>query len=179
MTATTGTASTSGSRGPARPSSSMSDGLFGGIYARGEVADAVGDAAWLQAMLDAEAALARACACEGLIPEDAAEAIAGACRADAIDIEAIGREAAQHASPVRPLVAALREAVGSGFAEHVHPGATSQDIVDTAAMLVARRALEPLLRDLHDAAGAAARLADDHRATPVMARTLLQQALPT
>src|SRR5829696_6336899 len=107
------TDSTSGSRARPRPSSSMSDGLFGGTYARGDAAAAVGDAAWLAAMLDVEAALARACARDGLIPDDAAEAIAAACaRPQAFDLEAIGREAARHASPVVPLVAALRGAVG-------------------------------------------------------------------
>ena len=173
------TDSTSTSRAPARPSSSTSDGLFDGIYARGDVAAAVGGDAWLQAMLDVEAALARACAAEGLIPRAAAEAIGAACRIDAVDGEAIARATADHASPVVPLVRALRDAVGGDAADHVHHGATSQDIVDTAASLVARRALDPLLRDARSAMDAAARLADDHRATPVMGRTLLQQAVPT
>lgn len=158
----------------------MSDGLFGGIYARGAAAGAVGDHAWLVAMLDVEASLARACARQGLIPDDAAEAIAAACaRPEDFDVAAIGREAAQHASPVVPLVAALREAVGGGAAEHVHHGATSQDIVDTAAMLVAKRALDPLLTDAGTVCDAAARLADQHRATPIQGRTLMQPAQTT
>ena len=158
----------------------MSDGLFGGIYARGDAAAAVSDAAWLVAMLDVEAALARACARGGLIPDDAAEAIAAACaRPEALDLEAIGREAARHATPVVPLVAALREAVAGDAASFVHHGATSQDIVDTAAMLVASRALEPLLRDAGAVCDAAARLADEHRATPVQGRTLMQPARTT
>jgi 3-carboxy-cis,cis-muconate cycloisomerase len=149
------TDSTSGSRPThpsARPSSSTSE-LFGGIYARGPVAAAVADAAWLQAMLDVEAAL-------------------GGDRLEAsdVDIAALGRETAEHASPVVPL--ARRFAA-------THAGATSQDILDTAMMLVAKRALEPLLADARAAADAAAALADAHRATPVMGRTLLQDALPT
>ena len=59
-------------------------GLFGGIYARGAVAAEVSDHAWLQAMLDVEAALARACAAESLIPGPAAEEIVAACRADRV-----------------------------------------------------------------------------------------------
>jgi 3-carboxy-cis,cis-muconate cycloisomerase len=154
--------------------------LFGGIYARGQVAEAVSDAAWLQAMLDVEASVARACAREGLIPEDAAEAIARACAsADAFDLEAIGRDAARHASPVVPLVEALRQAVRDDAGEHVHHGATSQDILDTAAMLIARRALEPLLRDAATAGDACARLAEEHRDTPVLGRTLMQPAVTT
>jgi 3-carboxy-cis,cis-muconate cycloisomerase len=172
------TDSTSGSKAPARPSSSTSE-LFGGIYARGRVAAEVDDRAWLQAMLDVEAALARACAREGVIPAEAADAIAAACRADAFDIAELGRQTAESATPVVPLVRALREAVGEDVAEHVHHGATSQDVVDTAMMLIACRALEPLLEDAAAAADAAAVLADRHRETPIAGRTLLQQALPT
>jgi 3-carboxy-cis,cis-muconate cycloisomerase len=174
------TDSTSGSKAPARLSSSTSSpGLFGGIYARGRVAAEVGDRAWLQAMLDVEAALARACAREGMIPAEAAEAIAEACRADAFDVDELGRATAESATPVVGLVRALREAVGDEMAEHVHLGATSQDVVDTAMMLVACRALEPLLEDATGAADAAAALAERHRDTPIAGRTLLQQALPT
>jgi len=145
--------------------------------ARGGVAEAVGDRAWLQAMLDAEAALARA---RGLASE-LVGAIASACRAERYDVAALGREAAASGNPVVPLVAALRaqlEATAGAGAE-VHRGATSQDVLDTAAMLVARRALAPLRADLGAAADAAARLAREHRTTPVAGRTLLQQALPT
>jgi len=153
--------------------------VFSGIYARGGTAAAVSGQAWLQAMLDSEAALARACAREGLIPSGAAEAIAAACVAERFDLEAIGRGAADHATPVVPLVRALRERVGSEFAEQVHLGATSQDILDTAAMLVSSRALGVMLDDARAAARAAARLAEEHRATVMSGRTLLQQALPT
>ncbi len=171
------TDSTSASRDPARPSSSTSD-LFGGLYARGAVAAAVDGPAWLQALLDVEAALARACAAEGLIPADAADAIAAACRAERFDLGRIAAAAADAATPVIALVRALREALPPAVAEHVHHGATSQDIVDTAAMLVARRALEPLVEDARAAADAAAGLADAHRDTVAPGRTLLQQALP-
>jgi 3-carboxy-cis,cis-muconate cycloisomerase len=129
--------------------------------------------AWLQALLDVEAALARATA-----PEHA-EAIAAACRAERFDAAALAAEAERHASPVVGLVAALRDAVGPEHAQFVHAGATSQDIVDTAAMLVARRAIDALWIDAGAAADAATRLADAHRATPMVARTLLQPALAT
>jgi 3-carboxy-cis,cis-muconate cycloisomerase len=113
------------------------------------------------------------------VPAAAAELIAAACRADRFDSAAIGRAGAEHASPVVPLVRALREAVGDDVAQHVHVGATSQDILDTAAMLIARRALAPILDDAAGAARAAARLADEHRDTAMCGRTLLAQALPT
>jgi 3-carboxy-cis,cis-muconate cycloisomerase len=169
------TDSTSASRDPARPSSSTSE-LFGGIYARGAVAAEVGDAAWLRAMLDVEAAIARACVVEGLIPAGAGDAIVAACsEPERFDLAALGAQAADTASPVVALVRVLRERAG----EHAHHGATSQDVMDTATMLVARRALAPLLADAAAAADACARLAAEHRDTPIIARTLLQQALPT
>jgi 3-carboxy-cis,cis-muconate cycloisomerase len=153
-------------------------GLFDGVLARGGVRDAVGDRAWLQAMLDFEAGLARAQARAGLLSADDASAIARACRADDFDPAELGRAAADTGSPVVPLVRALTARVGGAAAAHVHRGATSQDVIDSAAMLVARRALEPLLGDLAAAADAAAALAARHRDTLMAGRTLLQQALP-
>ena len=158
--------------------SEAGSGLFGGIYARGAAAAEVSDRAWLQAMLDAEAALARACAAEELIPGLAADEIAAACRAERFDIAALGRDGADSATPVVALVKALRAAVSEPAREHVHLGATSQDIADTALMLVAQRALGPILQDAGAAADAAAALAQAHRDTPMIGRTLLQQALP-
>lgn len=126
-------------------------------------------------MLDVETALARANAAEGLIDADAARAVEAAGAADDWDAAAIERAGVEHASPVVPLAARLRERAGDG----AHVGATSQDVLDTAAMLVAARALAPLLADAARAADAAAALAAAHRDTPVLARTLLQAALPT
>jgi 3-carboxy-cis,cis-muconate cycloisomerase len=153
-------------------------GLFDGVLARGPVAAAVSDSSWLQAMLDVEAALARAEAAAGVVPAEHAEAIAAACRAEDFDAGALGEQAAASGNPVVPLARALSERVGGEAARSVHRGATSQDILDSAAMLVARRALGPLLDDLRGAADAAARLAAEHRATPMAGRTLLQHAVP-
>lgn len=153
--------------------------LFDGTYARGAAAAAVSDRAWLQALLDVEGALALARADLGLVPPADAERIAAACRAERFDLEALAREAGEHATVVVPLVRALRDAVGSPQAGFVHAGATSQDVLDSALVLVARRALEPLLADARAAADAAAALAAAHRETPIAGRTLLQQALPT
>jgi len=152
------------------------DGLFDAIYARGPVAAQVDGHAWLTAMLDVEAALARACAAERSIPAASASAIADACRVERFDLAAIAQAAGDSATPVIAIVAALREAVGEQVAPHVHFGATSQDIIDTAAMLVTRRALGPLLFDAGVAASAAAALASEHRASRMAGRTLLQQA---
>jgi 3-carboxy-cis,cis-muconate cycloisomerase len=154
-------------------------GLFDAVLARGGARDAVADQAWLQAMLDVEAALAGACAEAGLISGAHAEAIAAACRADLFDVATIGEEAANVGNPAEPLVRALRARVGEPAAEDVHRAATSQDVVDSAAMLVAHRALTAIVPDLHSVGEAAARLADEHRDTPMIGRTLMQQAVPT
>jgi 3-carboxy-cis,cis-muconate cycloisomerase len=153
--------------------------LFAGTYARGGAAAAVSAEAWVLAMSDAEAALAAACVVEGLIAPEAGQAIATAVKQGPLDVDAITSSAGENATPVIALVAQLRERVGERHADAVHLGATSQDILDTAMMLIAGRASEPILADLRAAAAAAARLAAEHRQTPVLGRTLMQAALPT
>jgi 3-carboxy-cis,cis-muconate cycloisomerase len=157
----------------------MSELLFRPIFAPDAIREAVGGRAWLQAILDAEGALAVAEARAGLIPAEAAQKIAECCDAERFDLEEIGREGAAAGNPVVPLVKALTAAVPGEAARSVHKGATSQDIQDTAAMLVARRALDLFLADVDGVAAACARLADSHRPTIMAGRTLLQQALPT
>lgn len=152
---------------------------FDGVYGSPAVDAQLGDRAWLQAMLDAERALAVAGARVGLIPAAHAEAIAAGCDADRFDAAAIAAGAAAEATPVIALVARLRELVGPEAAGSVHHAATSQDIVDTAAMLVARRALGPALEKADRAIVALAELADAHRDTPQLGRTLLQPAVAT
>lgn len=154
-------------------------GLFDAVLARGAVGAAVGDPAWLQALLDVEAALARAQARAGLLHPDVAEEIAAACRAERFDLRAVAAGAAGSGNPVVPLVPLLRAAVPQRAAAAVHRGATSQDIIDSAAMLVAHRALGPILADLDAAGAATARHVRDHRDTPMIGRTLLRQAEPT
>jgi len=156
-----------------------SDALFGPSLSTEMMLATVSDRAWVQAMLDVEAALARAESRLGLIPTTAADGIASHCRVDEFDVAQLGRAAVRSANPVVPLVNALRGAVEHDAAPYVHHGATSQDILDTAMMLIARRGLDLILADLDQAAAAAATLADRHRETVMAARTLLQQALPT
>ena len=130
-------------------------------------------------MVDAEAALAAACVVEGLIAPQAGEAILHALQQGPLDVEAIAAEAGEHATPVIPLVRELRERVGPEFADAVHLGATSQDIVDTAAMLVTRRALEPILSDASVATAAAARPRALPTGPPLMAAHCCSRRLPT
>ena len=130
-------------------------------------------------MLEFEAALASAEAQAGMTPAEAADAIAAACEPERYDAEALGRAARATGNPAAPLVHALTEAVEGDAVRFVHGGATSQDVMDTASMLVARRVLALIGRELDGVAGACARLADEHRNTTMPGRTLLQQALPT
>jgi 3-carboxy-cis,cis-muconate cycloisomerase len=140
--------------------------------------EAVSERAWLQAMLDAEAALAAAEAEAGVIPTEAAAAIRAACVGDRFDLRRLGEEAAAAASVVVPLARHLTAAVPGDAAHYVHWGATSQDIIDSGMMLLSRRALDVLLTELDGLARACAMLAERHRATLMPGRTLMQQALP-
>jgi 3-carboxy-cis,cis-muconate cycloisomerase len=151
-------------------------GLFAGIFGRGGVD--TGDEAWLQAMLDTEAALARAVERAGLAEPGAGAAVTAAAQAGAFDAAELGRQAELTGNPVPALVRELTRMVAPGLASAVHKGATSQDIIDTAAMLLAREALSALAADLTATAAAAAALAAAHRDTIMIGRTLLQQAVP-
>ena len=155
-----------------------SDRLFGPSLTTPAMAAAVSEMAWLTAMLRFEAALATVQARLELIPGTAATAIAAACDPERFDVEEIGRAAVMAATPVVPLVDALRREVGGEAAGFVHYGATSQDVLDTAMMLIAREALDLMLVDLSALASECAALAHRHRDTQMAGRTLLQQARP-
>jgi 3-carboxy-cis,cis-muconate cycloisomerase len=155
-------------------------GLFDGTFARGGAAAAVSDEAWFRALLEVEAALARSAARLGLVPATAADAVTKACGDPAgLDLATVVARAADAGNPVPPLVRALQNAVGERDAVAVHVGATSQDVLDTALMLLARDAVAAIDADLAAAAASAAGLAAAHRDDLVMGRTLMQQALPT
>jgi len=138
---------------------------FAPLYVPAPLAEAVSDRAWLAAMLEAERALARA---TGASVDDEV------FRPDAYDIEALCGQGRADASPVVPLARALRDR-----APEAHGPATSQDVLDTAAMLVARAARALVAAELDGAAAACAALATAHRSTPMTGRTLLQRAAPT
>jgi 3-carboxy-cis,cis-muconate cycloisomerase len=152
---------------------------FDAIFVPDALLEAVSERAWLQAMLAFERALAASEAKAGVIPADAAKAIAAACDVDRIDWADLVPGARSAGNPAEPLVRALRALVGGEAASYVHWGATSQDAVDTAAMLVARDARDLVLAELGGATAACAGLAREHRSTPTAGRTLLQQAVPT
>ncbi|MFJ5260259.1 3-carboxy-cis,cis-muconate cycloisomerase [Streptomyces sp. NPDC088387] len=142
-------------------------------------AAATSDGAYLQALLDAEAALTRAQALLGSVPVEAGAAVTAAAEADRFDLASLAARARGGGNPVIPLVADLTAAVGAEYGAYVHRGATSQDILDTAAMLVAARTLGPVLDDLGRTERALAALAAAHRDTVMPGRTLTQHAVPT
>ena len=140
------------------------------------------DEARIQGMLDFEAALARAEASCGIVPESQAQIIAAKCRAENFDFSAIAKDAALAGNLAIPLVRKLTELVAhedKDAARFVHWGATSQDAIDTGCILQVRGAFDLINQDLARLTGTLVTLAETHRGTPVVARTWMQQALPT
>jgi 3-carboxy-cis,cis-muconate cycloisomerase len=152
---------------------------FARLIVPAELADAVSGGAWLSAMLEAERALSSAGAAAGVVPAASATAIAEACSSGGYDWEQLLEEGRSAGNPAEPLVRAIVARVGEEHARFVHLGATSQDVIDTAAMLVARRSLDLVLAELARVTAACAALAREHRDTVMAGRTLLQQAVPT
>ncbi|MGW4164368.1 3-carboxy-cis,cis-muconate cycloisomerase [Streptomyces sp. NPDC004788] len=154
-------------------------GLLDPVRAGSPAEAATGDTAFLQALLDAEAALTRAQAATGTAPGEAARAVtAAAAGPGRFDLRSIALRARAGGNPVIPLVADLTAAAGK-WGPYVHRGATSQDVLDTAAMLVAARTLGLVLADLAGTERALAALAAAHRDTAMPGRTLTQHAVPT
>ncbi|MFD8395582.1 3-carboxy-cis,cis-muconate cycloisomerase [Streptomyces sp. NPDC059680] len=154
-------------------------GLLAPEWGQSGAASATSDHAYLRALLDAEAALTRAQAALGLAPAEAAAAVTEAAVPDRFGIRSLAARTPAGGNPVIPLVADLTREVGEQYGPYVHRGATSQDIMDTATMLVAVRTLGPVLADLGRTERALARLAAEHRDTAMPGRTLTQHAVPT
>jgi 3-carboxy-cis,cis-muconate cycloisomerase len=150
---------------------------FDAIFIPPALAEAVSDESWARALVECERALANAESLAGVLAAHEAAAVADACRPELADPAQLAAEGRASGNPVEPLVRRLREAAGDA-GDRVHWGATSQDIMDSAAMLVASRALRLVLADLDRLADGLAELAERHRLTPMAGRTLLQQAVP-
>jgi 3-carboxy-cis,cis-muconate cycloisomerase len=151
-------------------------GLFSGLFEAGSII--IDDTAWLQAMLDTEAALARAAERAGLAPPGSGAAVSAIATVSFMDNASLGVSASAAGNPVPALVKAMTALVPAESADAIHLGATSQDIIDTAAMLLARRAIDATLADLSAAAESCAALTREHATTVMSGRTLLQQAVP-
>jgi 3-carboxy-cis,cis-muconate cycloisomerase len=132
----------------------------------------------VRCMLAFEAALAHAEAQAGILPLAAAEAISAACEQDHFDAPSLFREAAISGTPVIPLIRMLEDRVAGGASGYVHYGATSQDVLDTALALQMREGIDLLVGRTFALAATCAKLAEQHRQTLMVGRTLLQQAAP-
>jgi len=144
-------------------------------------AEVFADTALLQAMLDFEGALARAEASLAVIPADAARTICDLAKAEGFDIGALARQGLRAGTLSIPLVKMLRErvdAIDKGAARFVHWGATSQDVSDTAIVLLLLRARQMMAEDHARLMKALRRASDDHANTVMLGRTLLQAAPP-
>ena len=132
----------------------------------------------IRCMLDFEAALARAEARQGVIPEAAAERISKVASELTIEPEELSAATARDGVPVPEFVRRLREAVGTDAAPYVHWGATSQDVTDTSLVLRLREALDLTEQRLLSLARELVKMADAHRATIMLGRTRHMQAAP-
>jgi|KBSMisStaDraftv2_1062788.scaffolds.fasta_scaffold78414_2 3-carboxy-cis,cis-muconate cycloisomerase len=157
----------------------MTGTIFERTLASADVESAFAEAQVIVAMLAFEAALADAEADEALIPRQAAAAIVAACNGAPFDVEWIVGEARRAGALAIPLVQQLRDRVAAGAPEaaaFVHRGSTSQDVIDTAMVLVTREALGLIAADLDRLVDALAALARRHLETPMLGRTLMQSA---
>lgn len=164
----------------------IDEGLLSPVSAGRDAA--VSDAALLDALVGAEAALVRAYGRIGLAPATVVAAVSDAwgwqepglgCAAHGFDAAVLADDATAGGNPVIPLVARLREVVPAEARVWVHRGATSQDILDTALMEVARRAVEEVRASLARTERALGEFARSHRDETAAARTLTQHAVPT
>jgi 3-carboxy-cis,cis-muconate cycloisomerase len=159
----------------------MSARLIDSLSSTGPLAELFSDESVLQAMLDFEAALAGAEARSGIVPKAAADAIGSVAKAGNFDAAAITRETLRAGTAGIPLVKALTAKVRAKSAEaarFVHWGATSQDVADTALILLLKRSQPLLAADLARLETALERLCDQHAQTVMLGRTLLQAAPP-
>ncbi len=139
----------------------------------------LGDTALVAAMVEVEVALARVQSRLGLIDAAAGEKIASALAGFTPDLAAIAAGLERSAVPVPALLEQVRARLGPGLGSLVHLGATSQDIVDTALIRQLEKALDEIEGRLRRLVSALVALAERHAATPMLARTRFQQALPT
>jgi 3-carboxy-cis,cis-muconate cycloisomerase len=160
----------------------LGSSLFGDMFGTAAMRNAFGDLAFLARCAEVEAALARAQARLGIVPDEAAAAISKAAAAvskepQSLDLARLKRETENVGYPILPLVRQLAERAGDG-GRWLHWGATTQDIMDTAAVLQVRDGLKLLEADLEKTRGHLVVLARKHRDTPMAGRTHLQHALP-
>jgi 3-carboxy-cis,cis-muconate cycloisomerase len=160
------------------PSSIIDSHIFQGIFSSDEMRSVWSDENRTQYYLDIEAALAKVQAKLGIIPQEAADEIISHCRLDQIDMVELRRQTERIGYPIIAVVNQLNTLCRDGLGEYCHWGATTQDITDTATVLQIREALDLVDGELTAISAGLARLARDHRDTPMIGRSNLQQAIP-
>ena len=160
------------------PATAIDSAVFGDIFSTEAMRRVFSDENRVQKYLDFEAALARAQARLGVIPQAAAAEIARHCHVGEIDFPRLAAQTARIGYPVLPVVQQLVALCREGLGEWCHWGATTQDVTDTATVLQIREALALIEADIAAIAGSLARLAHQYRATPMAGRSNLQQAVP-
>ncbi len=155
------------------------EGLFEPVFVTDEMVPITSAQNWVQKMVEFECALAQAQADVGLIPVQAANEISGLISTHSIDPTELGIKTRFGGTPVIPLVRILTDKLSESARPWIHYGATSQDVLDSATMMIVREAVKLIYADLLSVGASLASLAERHRRTPMVARTLMQHALPT
>jgi 3-carboxy-cis,cis-muconate cycloisomerase len=152
--------------------------IFQGIFSSDAMRAVWSDENRTQKYLDIERALAIVQGRLGLIPKEAADEIVSHCTLDQIDMDKLRQQTERIGYPILGVVSQLNALCRDKLGEYCHWGATTQDITDTATVLQIREALELVDKDLAAIAKAMAKLAKEHRLTPMIGRSNLQQAIP-
>ena len=152
--------------------------IFRDIFGSPAMREVWSDVFRTEKYLDWEAALARAEAKVGLIPQEAAEEISAVCKVENVDFEAYAKETLAIGYPVLGLVHQISRLCRGDAGKYCHWGATTQDVTDSATILQIRASFDLIAGDLDRAIAAAGTLARDYRSTPMPARSNLQQAVP-
>ena len=152
--------------------------IFQGIFSSDEMRQVWSDENRTSKYIDIERALAIVQARLGLIPQEAADEIVSHCHLDQIDMARLRQQTERIGYPILGVVTQINQLCRDKLGEYVHWGATTQDITDTATVLQIREALAIVESELATISAAMARLAKEHRDTPMIGRSNLQQAIP-
>ena len=152
--------------------------IFQGIFSSDEMRQVWSDENRTSKYIDIERALAIVQARLKLIPQEAADEIVSHCHLEQIDMARLRQQTERIGYPILGVVTQINQLCRDKLGEYVHWGATTQDITDTATVLQIREALAIVDRELAAISAAMARLAKEHRDTPVIGRSNLQQAIP-
>lgn len=160
-----------------KPSTAIDSELLGFLFGTEEMREVFSDKQWIQRLLDTEAALAKAQGELGVIPQDKANLIVEYAKAELLDPKAVG-EFFKSSITIVPLLKEFKKILPENAGEYVHWGATSQDIYDTAIVLLERDAYQIILRDMKACLRACLKLAEKYRAVPQAGRTHVVHAIP-